>query len=189
VSAITLAQLAQACDCPVMRAQNWHAAVLDGMAAWGIDTPARQAGFLAQVAHESGRLYYVRELWGPTPAQRGYEGRKDLGNVAAGDGFRFMGRGLIQTTGRANYQAFTLAVRARAPEAPDFVANPAALEIPRWAVASACWYWSTRGLNKWADANTPEAFKEMTRRINGGYNGLDDRMAIWAKAKAALGVP
>lgn len=63
----------------------------------------RAAAFIAQVGHESGQLRYVKELWGPTPAQAKYEGRSDLGNTAAGDGFKYRGRGLIQVTGRANY--------------------------------------------------------------------------------------
>ncbi len=68
-----------------------------------INTPARAAAFLAQVGHESGQLRYLREIWGPTPAQVRYEGRADLGNAQPGDGKRFMGRGLIQITGRKNY--------------------------------------------------------------------------------------
>ena len=65
----------------------------------------RVAAFIAQIGHESGQLVYAREIWGPTPAQAKYEGRKDLGNTVPGDGFKYRGRGLIQITGRANYAA------------------------------------------------------------------------------------
>lgn len=69
-----------------------------------INTPAHQAAFLAQIGHESGQLKWVKEIWGPTPAQSCYEGRKDLGNTEPGDGRQFFGRGLIQVTGRENYR-------------------------------------------------------------------------------------
>lgn len=103
MSDITANQLAKCLGIPLDRAQVWAHPLNAAMQRYGIDTKARQAAFLAQIGHESGRLRYVRELWGPTPAQRRYEGRKDLGNTQPGDGKRFMGRGLIQVTGRANY--------------------------------------------------------------------------------------
>ena len=140
------------------------------------------AKWLAQIAHESGRLVHVRELWGPTPAQRRYEGRVDLGNVRPGDGYRYRGHGLIQVTGRANHAAATVGIRSRVPGAPDFEAQPEALEIPRWAAHSAGWFWQSRGLNQ------VESFERITRRINGGLNGYDDRLKLWDGAKRALGV-
>lgn len=184
---ITSTQLAQCCDCSVARAEPWTEPLNVSMAMFGIDTPARRAAFLAQIGHESGRLRYVRELWGkqPTPAQARYEGRADLGNVQPGDGFRYRGRGLIQTTGRANYAATRDGLRKVAPGAPDFEAEPEALELPRWAAMSAAWFWHSRGLNALADVGD---FERITRRINGGTNGLDDRLKLWAGAKAALGV-
>lgn len=105
---------------------------------YSIDTPVRLAAFLAQVGHESGSLVYVREVWGPTPAQAGYEGRADLGNTEPGDGSLFRGRGLIQVTGRGNYRAVRDRMRARFgwDLIPDFVESPKALETPRWAVVS-----------------------------------------------------
>lgn len=182
---ITSTQLAQCCDCSVARAEPWVEPLSVAMSMFGIDTPARQAAFLAQIAHESGRLKFVRELWGPTDAQRRYEGRADLGNVQPGDGFRYRGRGLIQTTGRANYAATRDGLRKVAPGAPDFEAEPEALELPRWAAMSAAWFWSSRGLNALADAGD---MLKITRRINGGTNGLADRLQLWAGAKAALGL-
>lgn len=150
-----------------------------------INSPAQQAAFLAQIAHESGRLVYVRELWGPTPAQQRYEGRIDLGNTQPGDGFRYRGRGLIQITGRANYRAVRDGLRRLLQlDVPDFEAAPELLEMPRWAALSAAWFWSAKGCGPLADAGE---FERLTRRINGGTNGLADRVALWGGAKAALG--
>jgi len=145
-----------------------------------INTPARIAAFLAQVGHESGQLRYVRELWGPTPAQRGYEGRSDLGNTQPGDGKRYLGRGLIQITGRANYRACGIALGL------DLEAQPELLETPAHATASAAWFWLNNGLNRFADQDSDAAFAQLTRRINGGTNGLDDRRALWLRARAVL---
>lgn len=157
---------------------------------YGIDTPVRLAAFLAQVGHESGSLVYVREVWGPTPAQAGYEGRADLGNTEPGDGSLFRGRGLIQVTGRANYRAVRDRMRARLgwDLTPDFVESPKALETPRWAALSAGDYWASRSLNDLADADNHYAFQQMTKRINGGLNGLADRLLRWDRAKRVLGV-
>ncbi len=145
-----------------------------------ISTPARIAAFLAQVGHESGQLRYVRELWGPTPAQRGYEGRSDLGNTQPGDGKRYLGRGLIQITGRANYRACGIALGL------DLEAQPELLETPAHATASAAWFWLNNGLNRFADQDSDAAFAQLTRRVNGGTNGLDDRRALWLRARAVL---
>lgn len=157
---------------------------------YGIDTPVRLAAFLAQVGHESGSLVYVREVWGPTPAQAGYEGRADLGNTEPGDGSLFRGRGLIQVTGRGNYRAVRDRMRARFgwDLIPDFEAYPKALEQPRWAALSAGDYWASCSLNDLADANNHYAFQQVTKRINGGLNGLADRLLRWDRAKRALGV-
>ena len=153
--------------------------------AFAITTPMRLAQFLAQLSHESGGFTYVREIWGPTAAQKRYEGRKDLGNLQPGDGSRYRGRGPIQITGRANYAAFTAWIRRRYPEAPDFEAEPEKLETFPWALMAAFWFWDTRGLNALADADDVTA---ITRKINGGTNGLTDRKAALKRAKAALGV-
>ena len=137
----------------------------------------RVAAFIAQIGHESGQLRYVRELWGPTSAQAGYEGRADLGNVMPGDGFRFRGRGLIQVTGRANYAECGEALGL------DLVSHPELLEQPEWAAKSAAWFWSTRGLNVLADA---DAFDKITRRINGGQNGAEERRELYDRALEVL---
>ena len=143
------------------------------MAQFGIDTPLRQASFLAQVAHESGQLLWLREL----ASGAAYEGRSDLGNVVAGDGVRFKGRGLLQITGRANYAACGVALGL------DLLAAPQLLEQPVAACRSAGWFWQSRGLNRLADAGGQE---RVTRRINGGINGLAERLALYQVARKVL---
>lgn len=164
------------------------------MTEFGINTPARAASFLAQLAHESGQLVYVRELWGPTPSQLRYERDAtaawpprartdrnqlpfDLGNSQAGDGSRFRGRGLIQITGRTNYAACGKALGL------DLLAQPAMLEQTVNACRSAGWFWQSRGLNALADAGDQVA---VTRRINGGANGLAERLAFFKVAQRVL---
>lgn len=169
LTAQTLARLA---DCSLARAALWVEHINAALARFEINTPARVRAFVAQVSHESGRFIYVREIWNPVqaPWQSRYEGRRDLGNVNPGDGARFRGRGLIQITGRANYRECGKAIGY------DFEANPEALERKEFAALSAGWFWKSRGCNELADTGE---FKRITRRINGGYNGLEDRMAIW----------
>lgn len=153
---------------------------------YNINTPARQLSFLAQVSHESGGLFYTEELASGTA----YEGRKDLGNINPGDGIKYKGRGLIQITGKNNYQALSTALRA------DFINNPALLggknihlcspDQLKYAALSAGWFWNKTNLNSIADkidirqpidegANL-ESYKLITRSINGGFNGLADRL-------------
>ncbi len=137
----------------------------------------RAAAFIAQIGHESGQLQWVREIWGPTPAQAKYEGRADLGNTGVGDGFKFRGRGLIQVTGRDNYEACGEALGL------DLITHPELLEQPQHAAMSAAWFWKQKGLNDLADR---DQFNTITRRINGGLNGLAARLALWEKAQAVL---
>jgi putative chitinase len=148
------------------------------MDSYSISTDIEQAGFIAQVMHESGECRYVKEL----ASGSAYEGRKDLGNTQVGDGVKFKGRGLIQITGRNNYKSLSDAFGV------DFIAHPEKLEEPDYAAKSAAWFWSTHKLSAIMDANTEDAFKIVTHRINGGYNGLDDRLKYWARAKEQLGV-
>lgn len=145
------------------------------MPAYLIYTPIRQAAFLAQIAHESGQLRYVREIADGST----YEGRKDLGNQYPGDGVKFKGRGLIQITGRANYKNISTAFDI------DFIKEPALLELPTYACRSACWWWEVHNLNELADKDD---MKGMTRRINGGLNGFADRMVFYARAKKVFGI-
>ena len=142
-----------------------------------INTPARQAAFLAQVGHESGGLHWLVEIWGPTGSQRRYELRQDLGNDTPGDGMRFLGRGLIQITGRDNYQ------RAGDALGVDLISNPELLGQSPLAERSAGWFWQAHGLNELADAGS---FETITKRINGGLNGYPERLALWADAKEVL---
>ena len=145
----------------------------DAMREFAIDTAVRQAAFLAQIAHESGEFRYVKEI----AAGEAYEGRKDLGNVCAGDGPRFRGRGLIQITGRDNYELCGRSLGL------DLLHSPELLEEPVHAARSACWFWHLKGLNELADKGD---FKLITKRINGGYNGYKDRLKYWERAKWIL---
>ena len=137
----------------------------------------RVAAFIAQIGHESGQLKYVKEIWGPTAAQTRYESRADLGNTQPGDGSKYRGRGLIQITGRANYKACGVALGL------DLVNQPELLEKPQHACMSAAWFWATKGLSTLADEGK---FETITRRINGGLNGLADRQMLYARALKVL---
>lgn len=163
---------------PLSRAQKWADPVTAALALYDISEPLEVAHWLSQVGHESGGFVYTKELWGPTPAQVRYEGRKDLGNTVAGDGKRYMGRGLLQVTGRANY------VKAAATLNIDCVNHPELLEEPTNAALSACDYWQrTSGLR--VAAQTDDVLT-VTKRINGGTNGLEDRKARLKVAKEVL---
>jgi putative chitinase len=173
-------QLATSTGATMLRALTWLAPITDAMTEFAINTPARQAAFLAQIGHESGGLKWTRELWGPTPAQLRYQGRVDLGNTHPGDGSKYRGRGFIQITGRNNY--------AEAGEALhlDLIDHPEILEDPEMCAVSAAWWWKSHGLNELADV--PD-FPAITKRINGGMTGYADRFALWQAAKKAFGVP
>jgi putative chitinase len=149
--------------------------LIEAMQFYEIDTPRRQAAFLAQLAHESGSLRYVEEI----ASGEAYEGRADLGNTQPGDGKRFKGRGLIQITGRNNYKEVGEELLY------DFISKPEELERPGPATYSAAWFWFSRHLNRLADI---DAFEKITRKINGGINGMDDRLKHWETAKKVLGV-
>lgn len=182
---ITLEQLRRGLGITRERADYWDDFLNEAMSLYQINTPKRIAAFLAQVGHESARLRYVAEVWGPTKAQRRYEGRKDLGNIYPGDGSRFRGHGLIQVTGRHNHRRVTQRLRARFPklDIPDFEAEPKKLTLPRWAALSAADFWDSIGGNALSDAGQ---FKTLTKRINGGFNGLQDRLNLWASMKKVL---
>jgi len=143
----------------------------------GLTTPLRLAHFLAQAAHESDGFRTLTEYWGPTQAQKNYEGRKDLGNVKRGDGKLYLGRGIFQLTGRANYRTIGRKLGLPLEDEPALAAEP------RHAVRIAAEYWKSRKLSTPADAND---LVTITRRINGGLNGLSDRERYLARAKLAL---
>ena len=149
--------------------------IVRAMLAEEINTPARARYFLAQALHECGHLRFMEEIWGPTPHQRGYEGRRDLGNTVPGDGFRYRGRGPFMLTGRANYTKFGKVLGRPYADRPALVAKPA----DGWLVAAQ--YWSDRGLNGLADK---DAARAITRAINGDDTDGDPshhlrRMAIF----------
>lgn len=141
-----------------------------------VNTPLRTAHFLAQVGHESLSLRYTREL----ASGAAYEGRTDLGNTQKGDGVRFKGRGLIQLTGRDNYSKYgtyaKLDLLKKGNE--ELIAN-----TPKYALDVSLWFWDGRKLNNHADADDLRA---ITRRVNGGYNGLADRQDYLTRAKFFL---
>ncbi len=151
--------------------------LLAAMDEFEINTPLRQAAFLGQLAEESGEFHYMREIWGPTAAQRKYEGREDLGNTEPGDGKRFMGRGAIQLTGRANYEKYGDILGI------DLVNNPTQAEKPEVAFRLAGAFWDTHNLNKLADTGN---FKAITKAINGGYTHLKERTEFYERAKKVL---
>lgn len=176
MSDITLDQLKKIIPYAGPRAGVFLVPINDAMAEFGIDTPARQSAFLAQIAHESGSLRYTQEI----ASGAAYEGRKDLGNVAPGDGVKYKGRGLIQITGRANYAKCSAALYG---DASALLAHPALLEDVIPACRSAAWFWNSNGLNTLADAGD---FAHITRRINGGLNGEAERLAFYQRAQGVL---
>ena len=168
------------------RIANFIGPLNDTMNEFAITTPARQAAFLAQLAHESGSLRYVQEI----ASGAAYDNRADLGNMTpeaialaelAGTtpGRHYKGRGLIQITGFDNYLACSRALLRD----DALVKNPAMLERADLACRSAGWYWDSRRLNAFADAG---AFETITRKINGGLNGQADRLAHYQRALSVL---
>ena len=140
-----------------------------------INTPRRQAMFLAQLGHESGGLKWMEEL----SSGKQYEGRRDLGNVHRGDGVRFKGRGPIQLTGRANY------VKAGEALGMDLVNNPTRVSNVDVGFRTAAWYWKDRGVNAPSDRGD---LRGATRLINPGMRHMKDRAAYYERAKRALNV-
>lgn len=158
--------------------KSYVSAINQTLSRFAINTPKRQAMFLAQVAHESGEFRWMEEIWGPTPVQLRYEGRKDLGNIKPGDGFRYKGRGPIQLTGRNNYRAAGKALGVDLEGSPELALEPTV------AFAIAGWYWDSRKLNRMADTDD---IIGVTKSINGGLTGIADRQAKWTHIKRVLG--
>ena len=154
--------------------------LVKAMRDYGITDPKERAHFLAQCAHESGGFSIKREIWGPTPAQKRYEGRKDLGNTVTGDGKKYRGRGYIQLTGRANYTTYNKSLLARGIK-DDVVSNPD-LVATKFAADASCYWWKNLGvgLTKLSLAGTADSnVKRVSTRVNGGdpSNGESDRIA------------
>ena len=187
---------------------NYVESVDAALATFEINTPARIAAFLAQIAHESGdfrhteeNLNYswqaLRKTWPKhfetdaiaqayhrqpeKIANRAYADRNGNGDEASGDGWRFRGRGLIQITGRVNYLAYSVAIGE-----PTVVTDPDQVKLPRHAALSAGWFWSSHGLNALADAGDEASFNQISFKINGGWNGKEDRLQNWAEARAVF---
>jgi len=171
---------------PLHRAEEFLDPLNRALKEFQITTPPRVAAFFAQIGHESGSLRYWREIWGPTAQQRRYDPpgalAVALGNTEKGDGFRFRGRGPIQITGRANYETFSAKLGL------DLLAHPELLELPEEGFRAAGLFWQSRELNRLADQDTDESFEKITRRINGGTNGLADRIKRWELARRAVGL-
>ena len=183
-------------------ADRWVDALNETCERFAIDSPFRIAGFLSNTAHESGGFKFVREnlnysvaslmrVWPsrfPTVeiaqryamnpekiANRAYADRMGNGDESSGDGWKFIGRGLIQLTGKNNYVAYSLACDNEALQKPEIV------EQPKYAAESAGWFWDVNRLNSLADAQDVQG---MCRRINGGLNGLDDRQMKYSQVMA-----
>jgi putative chitinase len=183
----------------------WYHALEQALPDYDINTPQRVAAFIAQCAHESGSFVFLKEnlnykaeslckVWprlfpnldvarqyAMQPekiANRAYGGRMGNGPEETGDGWKFCGRGLIQLTGRSNYQAFADSIETDIEDLPEYLATF------EGAVQSACWFWESNNLNVQADAGD---IKLMTKKINGGYLGLEDRIKHYEHALHVLG--
>ena len=141
----------------------------------------RTRAFISQILHESGGFKYMEEI----ASGSAYEGRKDLGNINPGDGKLFKGRGPLQVTGRANYAKLTKRLNINGI---NFEKTPNLLSNPKWGVEAACLWWSDNHLNEMSDNLSGNivadngVFKMITKTINGGYNGLDDRLRLYSLA-------
>ena len=203
-SILTLNQLKQMVKNPHI--DHWHEAIDQLLPDYDINTPRRVAAFVAQCAHESGSFAFIKEnlnykaaslmktfgKYFPTQelaaqyekrperiANRVYANRMGNGDEASGDGYRFCGRGLIQLTGRDNYTFFAGSLDIPVEEASEYLAPF------EGAAQSACWFWETNNLNRFADAGD---IKGLTRAINGGYIGLEDRIRHYEHALHVMGV-
>ena len=186
-------------------ADHWYDAICKICPDYQIDTPQRLAAFLAQCAHESGGFVFLKENLnykaaslrkvfpkyfpddaiaaayankGEMIANRVYGNRMGNGDEASGDGFRYCGRGLIQLTGKNNYESFADSIETPVEEVPAYLATF------EGAVQSACWFWETNNLNQWADKGD---ILTLTKRINGGTIGLEDRKKHYEHALHVLG--
>lgn len=161
---------------------------------YDIDTNAELCHFLSQTAHESDSFNTLEEY----ASGKAYEGRKDLGNINIGDGVKFKGKGLIETTGRLNYRALTIAYNKLNSSHLDFESNPELLKDENLAVWSACEFWESRSLNDIANmSDSTEILSKkvkrmlspleyITLRINGGFRGYEERLKFYEQAKSII---
>lgn len=152
----------------------WAEAVNDVLPVFEINNVRRLGAFLAQLAHESGEFRWLEEF----ASGAAYEGRRDLGNTQKGDGVRYKGRGPIQLTGRANYEKYGKLLGL------DLLSKPELVSTANVGMRVAGLYWQSHGLNELADAMD---FEKITRKINGGLNGIEDRKNFYTRARAVLG--
>lgn len=157
---------------PNSNIRSVHTSLVAGGTDFGLQRPHRLIMYLAQLGHESQGFKYDREVWGPTPAQKRYEGRKDLGNTYPGDGKKYAGHTAMQITGRHNTGEFKAWCETHFKDVPDFIEEPELMNTDPWEGLGPIWYWSSRRLNQWADKGD---FMKITRIINGGTNGWNDR--------------
>lgn len=150
----------------------------DTMNRYNISSPEQQAHFISQILHESGNLQFSVEL----ASGKAYEGRKDLGNINPGDGVKFKGRGLIQITGRSNYASYGTYLNR------DLLTFPETLGEPELAADSAGWFWAIHRPELLELSKDKNNIEKITRKINGGLNGLDDRLAKFQIACNLLGI-
>lgn len=189
MDSITKAQLKKICpNISDVNLEVYVPLLNEAFKTYELNTTERITCFLAQIAHESGSFKYVKEI----ASGKAYEGRLDLGNTQVGDGVKFKGRGLIQTTGRTNYKAVSQFLFNDL----RLLDNPEILEQPKYALDSACYYWKSKNLNIICDK--PEdwrtlykgisrnKFEYLTIKINGGLNGLADRLEYYNRAKEIL---
>ncbi|WP_256979901.1 glycoside hydrolase family 19 protein [Burkholderia sp. AU17457] len=182
--------LAAALQIPVARATQWADPLSAAMALYAIDSPARQAAFLAQCGHESGRFQWLREIWGPTPTQLTYEPPSAkataLGNTQPGDGFKFRAGGLIGITGRYNFRVMGQKIGIDLEDNPDQISQPSI------AAEVSAQFWTDNALNAFADAgdllSISRAINIGNPRSKGTPNGMADRLALWDSCRAALGL-
>ena len=175
---ITARQLVTIMPLAMSRVEAWVEPLNQAMTEFGIDNSRRLAAFLAQIAHESGQLRYVRELASGVAYDTGRLAER-LGNTpeADGDGQKYKGRGLIQITGKYNYRDCSVALYG---DADILIARPELLEDKIPAARSAAWYWWSHGLNVVADC--PNSFQTITKLINGGLNGYAERLHYYETA-------
>lgn len=173
---ITLEQLVAISPYTKSRASVFLPYLNAAMKEFDINTPLRQAAFLAQIIHESCSFRYTEEI----ASGKAYNGRLDLGNMQQGDGERFKGRALIQVTGRTNYVKVMMALGI------DCLLHPELLSLPENACRASAWWWSDHKLNGLADLGTQDAYRKITKIINGGTIGWEDRLAFYNKAREVL---